>query len=104
MAVGGWGVQGRFKAQPALLMAPQPALTVRTCLLPQPPCAATPAQSASQRYYSDVQKVQLVNFLRYYGEGVLVFALEQVEVVGGGYSDDVFLWVPCGVQDFLVEV
>ena len=32
------------------------------------------------------------------------FVLKYVEVVGGGDSDDVLLWVPRGVLDLLVEV
>lgn len=30
--------------------------------------------------------------------------LEDVEVVGGGYGDDVLVWVPRGVEDLLAEV
>lgn len=40
------------------------------------------------------------------GEGVPLvdLVLEDVEVVGGCYSDDVFMWVPRRVEDFLAEV
>lgn len=30
--------------------------------------------------------------------------LEDIEVVGGRYCDDVLMRVPCGVKDFLAEV
>lgn len=32
------------------------------------------------------------------------FVLEDVEVVGGRYSDDVLMWVPRSVKDLLAEV